>query len=1006
MKKGIIYNAIVNRKITLFLVALIAIFGIYSFYITPKQEAPDITAPYCLITTVYPGASPEDIEELVTKKIEDVAVEIEGYDMVESQSKDSLSIVVLRLDIDADIDKAWTDLRQKLDDLQSRLPDGCNDIEINTNLDETAGMIIAMSGDNYTYEELAGYAEELKGELSRVSGISRFDLVGKLEKEVKVEVDAKKLNEYKVSLDDIVKIIGAQNVEIPSGQISDGDSKINVNIKGSFSDIEEIKETVILVSSENGAQVKLKDIAKVYMGLEDSSFKIKQNGKNAVLLTGYFKANTNILISGKDVEAAIENFSKELPTDIIFDKVLFQPEDVGNSINEFMINLIEGILFVIAVVFIGMGGRNAATVSLAIPLSMLITFAAMKLIGIDIHQMSITALIIALGMLVDNAIVLSDAIQVRIDNDEEKILACVNGVKEVAIPVLTSTLTTVGAFIPLLMLPSAAGEYIKSIPQIIMISLSASYFVALFVTPVIAFMIFKKTNKKEKDSKIRKVFERLLHFGMKKKKLTLSLALLSLVFSLFIASKLGMQFFPKSDKNIVYININTEQSGNIDKTEKIVEQASMILKEQKEILSYTAAIGDGLPKFYTTIPVSTQSQDFAQIMLRLDLKKDERFKTNSEFVDFLQGQFDSTIVGGTAIVKELEQGEPTGGPIKVRVSGNDMDMLYEASEIIKTELTKIEGTVNIEDDYSDKTFEFYADIDEKKTGVLGITKYDVLKEVNIALRGKTASVLRKDGTECNIVVDSTISSKEELENLKIKSGATGNKVLLKDISDISLNRRTTRIKRYQKERVINIGSEVRPGYSPVDIEKELQEKLSALDIGGVRVEYDGEKAKINRSFGDIGNSAIFAFLVIFGILLLQFNSFTQPLIILLTVPMSVIGSIIGLALTSKPLSFTSILGIVSLMGIVVNNAIVLIDYINSEKANGHNIEEACLQAVSKRFRPIMLTTATTVIGLIPLILTGDEMFTPMSIALLSGLIMSTLLTLVIIPIVYSIIETK
>lgn len=1006
MLKGPIYAAVKEKKITLFIAAILMLLGFYSYYITPKQESPDINAPVAIIVTVYPGASPEDVERLVTTKIEDKAVEVGGYDSIDSFSKNSVSTVVLWIEKGVDIDKAWEELRQKMRELQSELPKECREIQVNTDLSQTAGMMISISGEKYNYEELSSYAEGLKRELSKVDGISRFDITGKQEQEVSVMVDLAKLNYYNLSLDNIAQIINSQSVEIPSGKIKDKDAKINVNVSGGYSTIKEIENTIIAVSAANGSVVRLKDVASVHMSFEDSNYKIKQNGKNAVLLTGYFKENKNIVITGREVEEKLNQYKSRLPKDVVFHEVLYQPKDVSKAINNFIINLIEGMIFVIIVVFLGMGVRNAVTVSAVIPLSMLITFCVMYLMEIKIHQISIAGLIIALGMLVDNAIVVSDAIQVRIDNDEERMQACVGGVKEVALPVLTSTLTTVGAFIPLLMLPSVAGEYVRSLPQIIMISLSASYFVALFVTPVFAYMTFKKSTYNEKLSKVRGFFNKTLKVAMNNKKRALVIPIIALAFSVFLAVNMGLQFFPMADKKMVYVDIRTEQSTDMSKTESISSKVADILKEQNEIVSYTEAIGNGLPKFFTTLPLYTQSQDFAQIMIKVDLKKGSRFKTNTQFVDYLQGIIDSKISGGTVTVKQLEQGEPIGNPIRIRVSGDNIERIKEAADEVENTLSGIEGTINVGNDFTDRVYEYDVNIDVDKASTFGISKYDVQREVNIALSGKEASVLRKVGSEYKIMVKGSIDSKEELENIGIKSSAAGTKVILKEIAEVSLKSHVPNIKRHERDRSITVFSDVKSGYNSANIEQSLKNQISRKDLSDVSVSFDGEKAKILKYFGDMGVLAIFAGLVIFAILLFQFRNFSQPFVILLTIPLSVIGAIVGLFVTRQPLSFTSMLGIVSLMGIVVNNAIVLLDYINSERSSGVSLEQACEQAADKRFRPIMLTTTTTVVGLVPLIMGGDNLFTPMSISLLSGLMISTLLTLVVIPVVYAVIENK
>lgn len=944
------------------------------------------------------------MEKLVTNKIENEVSDISGFSYSTSDSRNSLSLVVARLENDADIDKAWTELRQKMDDLQAELPEGCQKISVETDLAATAGIIMSISGENRTYEELAELAESFGNELKKIEGVSRFDVEGKQDKEAVVEVDYKKLNRFGFSLSDVAGAIGMQNAEIPSGSISDGYAKIGVRAGRGFSSLEDLENIILGVSADNGSVVRLKDVAYISMQLEESSYRVKHNGRNAVLLAGYFKDNRNILIAGREVEKKIDEFVASVPGDITVDKVLYQPEDVSEAINSFSINLAEGMLFVVIVVLIGMSIRNAIVISTAIPLSILFTFCTLNIIGIKIHQISITALIIALGMLVDNAIVISDAIQVRLDNGQERLRACVEGPREVAVPVLTSTLTTVAAFIPLLLLPSTAGEYIRSIPQIVMLSLSFSYGVAMLFTPIMAYLFFKKSAKKEKIFKTREFFKLLLETGLKRKKLFIFASAAAVGVSILIAGYLGLQFFPKADKDMVYIDIRTESSVDISRTEQITGQVTQILSEQPEVASYTAAIGGGLPKFYITVPLYTRSTDFAQVLVRLDLKNGGRFGTNLLFADYLQSIFDKKISGGSAVVRLLEQGEPIGSPVRVRVTGSDIRRVYEAAREIEAKLYDIPGAINADNDFTRETSEYYVDVDADRASSMGVSKLDIQREISIALKGAKASVLRDGGKEYDIVVKSNVKSVQELENLAVKSSVTQNKVLVKQVAVVELQSQIQSIKKYNKDLTVMVYSDVMSGYSSAEIQGQLRKQLKEMDLQDVDVIFDGEYEKIFEYFGDIGVSAVFAAMLVYLILILQFGSLIQPLVILITIPLSVFGSVMGLLVFRQPLSFMALFGMVSLVGIVVNNAILLIDFINCERRLGTDIEKACIEAADKRFRPIMLTTVTTVIGLLPLAFTGGNLFKPMAVSLMCGLMVSTVLTLIIIPIVYSVIE--
>lgn len=1006
MIKEVAQFSIRNRKVTFFLIFLIGILGIYSYIISPKQQAPDLSAPNVVISAVYPGASPEDIEHLVTKEIEDRLTSVTGYDYSHSISKDNVSLVVLYLHQDADMDKAYSEVRQKMQSLESDLPDGVQRIRVNTDLTETAGILLSISGTDYDDHELAKAAEEIKSNLNRIPGVSRFDIVGKRMYEVTVEVDLSQLKYYNLSLENISDILKAQNLEIPAGYVEDNEEKVDVKMSGYFESLEEIENTIIAVSKDNGSVARLKDIAKVKLDLSKEHYKIRRNGENAILLVGYFNQDQNVVSIGKRLDRRIEAIEKTLPDNLELSKVSFQPQEVEDLVQDFTFSLILGIILVILVVFLGMGIRNAIVVSTAIPLSVLMSLCMMYLLKIEIHQISITALIIALGMLVDNAIVVSDAIQNKVDEGMDRLYACLNGVKEVAYPVLSSTLTTVAAFVPLLMLSSTAGKYIHSIPQIIMISLTSSYIVAVAVTPMMAYLFFEKNKEKTREYFWKERFFAWAKYFIDKKKKLFSIILAVVGLTVFIGMNINMQFFPKENGNILYIDVSSEMQ-DIRRTENVVDQVEKILNEETEVTEYTSAIGRGLPKYYIALVSPSDAPDVAQIMMRIDLKSTGIYSRNSEYAEYLQKKMDTSIVGGKAVVRELEQGYPTlGAPVTIRLSGKDLNRLEQASRDLKQLISTIPGAKNIDDDLQAQKYEFVMKVDPNKASSLGISKYDVQREVSTALRGKESSVFRKEGNEYDIIVKGNVRTKEEIENLFVKSVYTGESVPIREVADIRLNRRWNEIVKYDREMTISVFADADRSTDPVQIQNEIERKISTIDLSQVKIAYDGERERIYENFGSMGILGMIAILLVYGILLFQFGSIVQPLIILLSIPLSVSGSVLGLFLLRQPLSFMALLGIVSLFGVVVNNAIVLIDYVNAYRKEEESLKEACLKAVRVRFRPIMLTTITTVIGLLPLVFSGSDLFRPMAISLMCGLMVSTLLTLIVIPVTYHAVEHK
>ncbi len=994
------------RKITLFLVIIVLVIGMFSYYIMPRNEMPDIATPIAIITAIYPGAESVDIERHVVTRIEDEIAQLDGYSYSSSYIFDSFALIQLRMDHGADLDKAWVELRRRMADLHNDLPNEVLPIEVNTDIMDTSGIILALTGDSYSYEELHTYGEQLSRNLSKVPGTTRFSITGKQDKQVQIEVDFRLLNQMELSLNNIVELLKGQNLEIPSGNIGDESGKINVKTVGFLTSIEDIRNLPIMVSRDTGAVLRLADIAEVNFEVADDMYRVVHNGKNAILLSGYFQTRSNVVRIGSEIDKVIDEFIDQLPAGITIDKVIDQPADVRKSVNDFAINLLQGVLFVIIVVFIGMGLRNAIIVSTAIPLSIFSTFITMNILSIELHLISIASLIIALGMLVDNAIVISDAIQLNIDKDIDKLKACIEGVREVAVPVLTSTLTTIAAFSPFLLMDSIAGEFMITLPQIIIMALTASYLTAILVTPTMAYIFFKPgVEGVDKSKKLKEYFTKLLNTAMNNKRKSVLTVFGLIIVTVVLVVNISLQFFPYADKDYVFIDIEAENNIDILTTKQVTDQIEELIKDIPAVTQYTTAIGGGLPKFYTTVFTFSQSASTAQILMQLDPSK-EGFDDYSSFVARLQQDIDKSLIGGKAVVKRLELAEYVGYPIQLRLTGEDLGELERVAEELKQILYNIEGTYNVNDDFPSRIYQYRVVPDINRATFVGLLKYEIQNEINIALSGREASTLQYMGDEFKIMVRSNIKSIEELENFGVKSSLTGNKTILKNVAEIGLETVLPGLNKYDRDFTIMVTSDLLPGYQARHITRTINKEVASLNLNGVTLSYDGEMERIAENFGEMGTQAVFAIVLVYLILLFQFKSFVQPFVILLTIPLSAIGSIFGLFLLRQPLSFTALMGMVSLMGIVVNNAIVLIDYINRARDNGESIDFACREASGKRFRPIILSTTTTFIGMIPLFLSGSSLFMPMAISLMFGLMIATVLTLVIVPVVYSILERE
>ncbi len=1000
----IIIAAIRERKVTIFLSIIILIFGLYSYYYVPKQENPDTSGPAAQIITTYPGASAADIESLVTKPIEDEVATLEGIDYIQSYSYDNVSVVIVMLSYDVDYEEQWVKLRENISDMSDELPVGAFTPDINTDMTETTGIILSLSGENYTYDQLADIARQYKESLELIEGIKKIEIDGKPEKELVIEIDNKKLLPYDISLNDIYDLIRAQNVTIPSGSIKTDSGKINLKTPNSLSSIRDLEDLIIYISKESGSLVRLKDVADISFDYVKDSLKFKDDGKEAILISGYFMDNQNVVLIGKDVRAELERLKALMPSDVSINEVLFLPEDVDTAVSDFIVSLIQGIAFVIIVVLIGMGIRNAVIVSLTIPLSIATTFIAMSMMGIEIQQVSIAALIIALGILVDNSIVISDAVQIKINEGKSMMDASYEGAKEQAIPVLSSTLTTIASFAPLMVLPGEAGVFAKSLPQVVMISLIASYVVAMLVTPALASKFFHKTDeKKDMLAPIKYGYRRLLALNLRAPKTAVFVTIMIFAISLGSILLIEIKMFPYIDKDIIYFTLTSEISGDIEKNEEFVEE---ILSQEPEIKSMTTSIGGGLPRFYMTADMITPSDNKAQILSKFELKENGRFSSSEDFKIYLQDKLETEIVGGYCTVKLLELNMP-GPAIEVRLSGRDLEATNQVSRLVYEKLLDINGTINVQNDKSTYKYEYSLDVDEDLATYFGLTLYDIQYQINLALNGSYPTVFKVDGNEYSIKLITDISDINDIMNLPIKSSYTGDKILVKQFADLELEKTLSAIKRYDRNNSVSVSADVRPDASASSIQAEIESFIEEeIANTGVKVDYGGESDTIKKYLSGLAAAGLAALVIVYVILMIQFNSFKQPLIILMTIPLSFIGVILGLLFSGTPFTFTVGLGVASLFGIVVNNAILLIEYINRARKDGLSVKEACEDSVEKRMRPILLSSITTVFGLIPLVLANSSFFTPMAIALIGGLLVSTLLTLTFIPTIYYIFERE
>lgn len=1003
LTKGLLHN----RTIVVFFLLIIVLIGGISYYLVPKQENPDTSIAIALVTTIYPGASPEEVEEYVTDKLEEEIGTLEHVDYTTSMSMESASAIIVYYDTSVAIEDVESKLRECVSDAQSELPDMCQTSAVNTKLVANNQFIISLSGEAYSTEELASYAKTIKDELESVEHVSSVSLEGVSKKQVVVEADIQKLQSYHVSIENILSLMQAQNLNIPAGSIDYDSGTVTVTSDGLFTSLSDIENTVIGGAEDSLSFVKLKDVANVYV--ENTSDKYyEQDGKSCILLVGTFDEGVNAVNVGKGVRSEINKIKKQLPEHLDFHEVMYAPEAISENINGFIWNLIESILLIMVVVLIGVGIRNALVISTALPVSILVTFTVMYLLGIEFQFISIAALIISLGILVDNAVVISEAIQQHMNAGEEKEAAIIGGVQETWLPVLTSTLTTIVTFGIIYFVPGAIGKVAGTIPTVVITSLIASYIMAMCGIPVLAYFFFKpeKEKKNKKENIIFTFFDRLLGVGMRYPKRTLVVAFATLGLAAVLVTQLGMQFFPYSSKPILYLDVQGE-TMNLDATANTMDEVEQILDESDLVSHYTSAVGGGLPSFFISVPSLSDADNAGRIMMELDEDALKKAGSTEKAAKQLQQEINERVSGATIEVKCLEYSMPADDKIVYTVSGDDMEKINALATQMVEDLSTIEGTTNVRDTSVNAQYEYKVNLDSERLSGYGLLKYDIVKQLNTSLMGATASTYTGSEDEMDIVVRAKVDSLEELKNLPISGSVSETHVLLGQVADITLEPTVPLINHYNGKRYVKVLSGVQSGYVSGNIEAQFEKKyLDQMDTSGVTIVEQGEMSNMLSLIVDLIKAAGVAILIIYIILLLQFKDFGKPFNILTSIPLSMIGCCFGLWILNMNIQAMALLGIVALFGIVVNNGILLIEVIDEKRRNGESVREACRSAVAARFRPIMISSVTTCIGLVPLIASKDPMSAPMAVTLLFGLLFSTVLTMVVVPTIYYLRESK
>lgn len=998
----------------LFMVLLVA--GIHSFITMPRSEDPPIVTPGAVVTIIYPGASPHDLEELVVDPVEEIINELENIENISTTISDGFAVVNVSFDYgNYNENDKYEEVVQQVNSIRPDLPEDIREINFRKKTTtDTKILQLALVSENREYEVLEDKAEDLKRLLEQVDGIKRVEIVAVPEKQVHISMHPEKMVNMGITIDNISNAINSNNQNIPGGELKVGQKSFNIKTSGTYNSLDEIRNTV--VGAVNGKLVYLKDVADIHFDYEDPSYMARFNGERSIFLTVEQKEDKNVLDIIDEAIVKIEGFKAELPAGMELYYAHNQAESVRSSVNSFIINLIQGIVLVGLFILLAIGFKSSMVIMMAIPASLLIGLGFVDLAGFGLQNISIAALIITLGLLVDNSIVVIENVERYRHKGLSVREAAIKGTSQVAAAITSSTLTTIAAFIPIAMMKDAAGDFMKSLPVTVVATLLASLAIALTVTPLMMTKFIRlKQGQIPKEQPIQQRFNKFIH-GPFKKMLVYSLKhtrlILFIVFLVFGSSvfvlfnHVGFSFFPKAERPQFMIQAVLPQGTHIDETNRVARYVESVLDEIPAIKHYTTNVGHGNPKVYYNYFDREYQKNFAEFLVELKEYDAEKFDL---LLDSLRNRFADYPFADIRI-KEFSQGIPNENPVEVVIYGDNLVELQRVSEDVAEMAEQQPGIINVDNRLEGMRTDLYVKINKDKAAMLGVPVSEIDKTIRISMSGSSVSKFRNDeGKEYDIILrlpTEKHATVEDFQKIFVKS-MSGKQIPLSQLASIEFKEGPSLVTHYNMRRSSTIGADVEKGYNTLDVTQQLEEKLKAYNMPSCFTYFmSGEMEKQGKSFGNLGIAAVIAVLIILAILVLQFKSFRQPFIIFTSVPMALIGSFYALLITGFSFSFTAFVGAVALLGIVVNDAIVLIDFTNELRKEGNSIFDALVEAAQIRFTPILITSLTTIGGLLPLTLLGGTFWGPMGWTIIGGLTLSTTLTLLVVPVLYTVLEKE
>ncbi|GAA4308037.1 efflux RND transporter permease subunit [Mucilaginibacter gynuensis] len=1002
--------AVKNSQFTLVIFLMIIVLGITTMLNMPRSEDPEMHAPSYLVIVNYPGTSPRDIEDRVVTPLEKVISGLDDIKRVRTSISNGVAVIRVEYKYSSNIDSKYQEIVREVNNKRAELPAEITNIDIQKQQPSDVNVLqAALVSENAPRSKLQYYAEKLQDELEKVSALKQVNIYGLPGQQVRVELNLEKMSQMHLPVSAVVNSLHSEMASIPGGSVDA--SKLTFNIKtNDYSTLDAVNNTIVYTAG--GKNIALKDIARVYYGYGEEKHIARLNGHRCVFVVAAQKEGENINnTQGRYIEV-LTDFKKILPTNIDLVQNFDQADNVNRRLTGLSHDFIIAILLV-AVTLLPLGIRPAVIVMISIPLSLAIGIVLLQLFGFNLNQLSIVGLVVALGLLVDDSIVVVENIERWMLEGHSRMEATLKATKQIGMAVVGCTVILIIAFMPLVFLPEGSGDFIRCLPLAVIFCVLASMAVSLTIIPFLSSRLLKNHTGNPEGNLLMRGLKRMIHGSyarlldkaLQRPFITIGIALVIFVASLKLFGMIGFSLFPSSEKPQFLINITTPNQSNLPYTDSITQAIESQLKEEPLIKYYATNVGHGNPRIYYNVIAENNRSDFAQLFIQLN--EDTRPDVKLALIQKLQNRW-AHYPGAKVEVKNFEQGPPVVAPVEVRLFGENLDTLRALSFKIEKMLHATPGTMYINNPVSLLKSDIRVAVNKEKAQQLGVSSLAVDQIARLAVTGLDMGTYYNNDNKYGYAVLLT-RMKEGRPNLDAFSNlyvnnAEGNALPLNQIANLKLEASPAIINHQEKKRVVSIQANVQKNYLVSRVLEDVQQKMDNMKLPvGYSYEMGGEVESRNNSFGGFLSIIVVTIFMFVAVLVLLFKTFKSMLIILSVIPLGVVGAAVALWVTGNSLSFVAIIGLIALAGIEVKNTILLVDFTNQLRRQGKGLQEAIREAGEVRFLPIVLTSLTAIGGLIPIAISTNPLISPLAIVLIGGLISSTLLSRIVTPIVYELI---